>query len=72
MTGVTEETNESTSSSSEPELDVGPPEAPDIHVTPHPSILAGSSAEQLPAFTRWLLVGVAIAAAFLAAAYAPT
>ena len=71
MAGVTEDTSASTASWSEPELDVGPPDAPDVHVRPRPSILARPSSQRLPPFTRWQLVGLAIAAALLAAAYAP-
>ena len=55
----------------EPEFDVGPPAAPDVHVTPHPSVLTKPSAERLPVITLALLAIVGIGSVFLAAVYAP-
>ena len=56
--------------SREPEFEVGPPDAPDVHVTPHASTLTKST-QRLPVITLALLAIVAIGSVFFAAVYAP-
>jgi len=53
----------------EPDLDVGPPDAPDIHVVHRPSLLDGVAAQPLPVGTRLLLVALAIVAVLVAVPY---